>query len=167
MSLLDIAIMFLVVLGVWRGYQAGMIKTLSSLCAWLFALIVASRMAKVLSVFFVDFIDNSILQIALAFVVIVLFVVMAVHLVAGSILKTIRFLKLGFLDRLAGGILGAMTATLKVLFVLSVAAPLLVRMPIWQESGLAQSLLPYAPVAQTLLKKAFGEAWNQLENPYQ
>lgn len=167
MNGLDIAISLVVFVGLWRGFSAGAIKTLASMASWLLALILASKFSDDFAIFFTSVIDNPILQIALAFVSIMVAVVVIVGMVAGVIAKSLKVLKLGFIDRMAGALLGAMTGVLKVLIVLSVAAPLLAKTALWQNSVLSPALLPYAPVAKTLLQEAFGETYKQLENPYQ
>lgn len=167
MSILDIFISFIVLVGLWRGFQAGAIKTAMSLVAWFVALIVASALAKEFSPLFVDVVNNEVLQISLAFLVIVLVIVSITHVVSWLALRTLKFLKLGFLDNILGGILGAGKGVLKVLIILSIASPLLIKLPQWQDAILAQNLLPLAPVAQALLTEVLGEAWNQMENPYQ
>lgn len=166
MSILDIIISLVVLAGLWRGYQHGVVKTFGSLIAWATALIIASKWADELSVF-LTMIDNRVFQIALAFVLIVLAVLLLVQMMAGVLTKTINALHIGFLNRMAGGLLGAMLGVLKILMALSVAAPLLVQLPIWKESILAQNLLPYAPMARVLISKTVDEAVHQLENPYQ
>lgn len=166
MSILDIIISLVVLAGLWRGYQYGVVKTFGSLIAWAAALIIASKWADELSIF-LTMIDNRVFQIALAFVLIVLAVLLLVQMTVGVLTKTINALHIGFLNRIAGGLLGAMLGVLKILMVLSVAAPLLVQLPIWKESILAQNLLPYAPMARVLIGKTVGEAVHQLENPYQ
>lgn len=166
MSAIDIAIGAVVLIGLWRGFQLGMIRTLASLFAWLVGLIVASIVADDLSIWFVNVIDNRVLQISLAFISVLLAVVIGIQMVARLLTKTVNVLKLSFLDKIAGAFLGAMTGTVKVLMVLSIAAPLLVQSSVWQSSVLAPTLLPYAPLAKSILKEALGETWNQLENPY-
>ncbi|STZ14380.1 colicin V production protein [Moraxella caviae] len=156
----------MVLVGLWRGFQAGALKTAARLVAWVLALIIASKTAKDLSVFFVGVLDNPVLQTAAAFLLVAVGVVAVVHLATAFIASTLKAMKLGFINRLAGGALGALVGVFKVLIVLSIASPLLVSLPVWQESMLAQSLLPYAPVAKTLLQEAFGEAWQHIENPY-
>lgn len=167
MSILDILIAMMVLVGLWRGFHAGAIKTVMSLVAWFVAFIMASALAKTFSPLFIPVVDNEILQISLAFLAVVLIIVSITHLISWLALKTLKFLKLGFLDNLLGGILGAGKGVLKVLIILSITSPLLVKLPQWQGSVLAQNLLPFAPVAQTLLTQTLDKAWNQVENPYQ
>lgn len=165
MSWLDIIITAVVFVGLWRGFRAGVIKTLSALVSWLLALIIASHLADELSYLFVSVTDDRVIQIAMAFLAVMLAVVVIVQLLASALTKTVSVLKLGFLDRVVGGVLGAGVGVLKVLIVLSIIAPVL-KLSSVQNSVLVPALLPYAPVAKTLLTKTLGEAWNQLDNPY-
>lgn len=167
MSWVDIIITAVVFIGIWRGFSAGLIKSFASLITWLLALVVASKTAADWAPLFAPVVDGMVLQTALAFIVIMLCVVVVVGLLAGLIARSLKTLKLGFVDRIAGAVLGAATGVLKVLIVLSVATPLLALAPQAQSSVLIPSLLPYAPMAKTLLQKAFDTTWNQLENPYQ
>lgn len=167
MSWVDIIITAVVFIGIWRGFSAGLIKSFASLISWLLALVVASKTAADWAPLFAPLVDGIVLQTALAFIVIMLCVVVVVGMLAGLIARSLKALKLGFVDRIAGAVLGAATGVLKVLIVLSVATPLLALAPQAQSSVLIPSLLPYAPMAKTLLQKAFDTTWNQLENPYQ
>ncbi|ANB91396.1 colicin V production protein [Moraxella ovis] len=167
LTLIDVFIAFMVLMGLWRGFTAGFAKTAASLVAWLSALIIASRIAKEVSPFLAGFIENPVLQIAAAFLLVALGVVAVVHLLTSIITGALKTLKLGFVDRLLGGVLGAATGILKVLIILSIASPLLIHLPNWQQSILAQNLLPLAPIAMELLQEALGGAWQQIQNPYQ
>lgn len=165
MTWIDISIMMMVVISMWRGFSAGFIKTAVSLVSWLFAFIVASRMTKLVAPMLVGIIDDSVLQMATAFLAIVFVVMMAMQLITLSLSGLFKVLKLGFLDRILGGILGAVIGVLKVLIILSIMSLLLTYLPNWQSSILAQNLLPFAPVAMQLLQEVLGETWQQINNP--
>lgn len=167
MTVIDICIAFMVLIGLWRGFHAGAIKTAMSLVAWFVALILASSLAKPFAPLFAGVVDNLVLQVSLAFLVITLIIVAICHVVSWIAQKTLKTLKLGFLDKILGGILGAGRGVLKVLIILSVTSPLLAKSANWQQSILAQNLLPFAPVAQAIVTEILGEAWEQVENPYQ
>ncbi len=49
MSGLDIVIAIVVLIGLWRGFQVGLIKTAIGLVGWFIALIAATRLAGVVS----------------------------------------------------------------------------------------------------------------------
>lgn len=46
MSGLDIVIAVVVLIGLWRGFQVGLIKTAVGLLGWFVALVVATRLAS-------------------------------------------------------------------------------------------------------------------------
>lgn len=167
MAIIDIIIIGVLALGLWRGFVLGATKTAVSLMAWLMALILASSLAKPLSFLFIDVIASDVIQIALAFLTIVVCALLMAKLVAHLFLKLLKVLRLSFLDRLLGGVLGVALGTLKVLIVLSVISPLLIRLPSWSDSVVAQSLLPFAPVARALTQETWQQMQTQIQNPYQ
>lgn len=167
MTIIDIVIAAVLVLGLWRGFVSGATKTAVSLLAWLAALIAASALAKPLSFLFINIVTIDVMQIALAFLSIVICVLILARLVTYLFLKVLKVLRLSFLDKLLGAALGVALGTLKVLITLSVISPLLVRLPSWSDSVIAQSLLPFAPIARILAQEAFDEIQTQIQNPYQ
>lgn len=167
MTFIDIIILFVVLMGMWRGFGAGFIKSAASLVSWLLALIIASRIAKDIAPMLTALTDNPVLQIAAAFLLVALAVIAIVHVIVTMLSSIAKSLKLGIFDRIFGGVLGGASGVLKVLVVLSIASPFLTHLPNWQSSILAQNLLPFAPIATELLQEVLGEAWQQIDNPYQ
>ncbi|MDO5651672.1 MAG: CvpA family protein [Moraxella sp.] len=162
MSIVDIAVAVVVLIDLWRGFRAGAIATALTLVGWLLALVIGSRFADDVAPFFVAITNNPVLQIGLGFLAVCLIVIGVVHLLAYTLQSTLKALHLSFLDKLAGGVLGAGKGLLKVLVILSLVAPLLTKLPVWQESTLSQNLLPLAPVAKQLVYATAGETWQQL-----
>lgn len=162
MSGLDIAIAAIVLIGLWRGFRVGLIKTAVGLAGWFIALIAATQLASPIAPKLVAFTQNPVLQMALAFLLVVIAVLAIMHGVAFVFAGVLKTLRLGVVDKVAGGVLGAAKNTLMVLVALSVSAPLLIQMPQWQTSVLAPELLPYAPMAKTLASDMLGMAWEQV-----
>lgn len=162
MSILDIIIALVVLIGVWRGFRQGAMQTVILLVAWLAALVAATRLANVVAPSFVGVVDDAVLQTALGFLTVFLLTIALLKLVVYFFAKALAALKLSFVDKLAGGVLGAGLGVLKVLVVLSLIAPLLIRLPVWQTSPLAQSLMPFAPMAKQLVFEAVGKAWDEI-----
>lgn len=162
MSGLDIVIAIIVLIGLWRGFQVGLIKTAVGLAGWFIALIAATQLANSIAPQLSGMVKNPVLQMAGAFLLVVIVVLAVMHLVAYVFSGVLKTLKLGVLDKMAGGVLGAAKNVLMILVVLSVSAPLLVQMPQWQTSVLAPELLPYAPMAKTLASDMLGVAWDQV-----
>lgn len=165
MSGLDIVISAIVLIGLWRGYSAGAVKTVLSLIAWVVALIVASKLASEFTPLFAPISQNPTLQLAMAFLAMVLVVLLGLGLLSYLIAKTLKAVKLSFLDKLAGGIVGAVLGLIKVLFVLAVISPILIKTEMYQNSPLAQSLLPFAPLAKELVADVADEVWDEINEP--
>jgi len=162
MSGLDIVIAIVVLIGLWRGFQVGLIKTAIGLVGWFIALIAATRLAGVVSPQLTGIVQNPVLQMAMAFLLVVIAILAIMHLMAFVFSGVLKTLRLGVLDKMAGGVLGAAKNVLMVLVVLSVSAPLLVQMPQWQTSVLAPELMPYAPMGKDLVSDVLGMAWDQV-----
>ncbi|MEN6670543.1 CvpA family protein [Psychrobacter sp. B38] len=162
MSGLDIVIAIVVLIGLWRGFQVGLIRTAVGLAGWFIALIAATRLAGVVSPQLSGIVQNPVLQMAMAFLLVVIIILAIMHLVAFVFSGVLKTLRLGLLDKMAGGVLGAGKNILMVLVILSVSAPLLVQMPQWQTSVLAPELLPYAPMGRELVSDVLGVAWDQV-----
>lgn len=167
MSGLDLAIMAIVLVGLWRGFVAGATRTAMSLVSWLLALFVATKLAHQFSPMFVGVVETPILQTALAFLAIFLGVIAVLQLVVYLITKALSAVKLSWLDKLAGGVLGAGVGLLKVLVVLSFTAPLLANFDVWHRSALTQAIVPYAPLAKSLLSEMASEVYNEFEQELQ
>lgn len=161
MSGLDIVIAIVVLIGLWRGFQVGLIKTAVGLVGWFIALIAATQLAGSIAPQLSGIVQSPVLQMAAAFLVVVIVVLAIMHLVAFVFSGVLKTLRLGVVDKMAGGVLGAAKNVLMVLVILSVSAPLLVQLPQWQTSVLAPELLPYAPMAKTLAADILGMAWEQ------
>ncbi len=164
MSGLDIVIAIVVLIGLWRGFQLGLVKTAVGLAAWLIALVAATRLAGSVSPQLSGMVQNPVLQMAMAFLLVVMVILAVMHLVAFVFSGVLKTLRLGIVDKMAGGVLGAAKNVLMVLVVLSVSAPLLVQLPQWQTSVLAPELMPYAPMGKELVSDVLGMAWDQV-NP--
>ena len=165
MSGLDIIIAVVVLIGLWRGFQVGLIKTAVGLVGWFIALIAATRLASVIAPQLSGFIANPVFQMAVAFLLVVIVILAVMHLIAFVFSGVLKTLRLGLLDKMAGGVLGAAKNVLVILVLLSISAPLLMQLPQWETSILAPELLPYAPMAKTLAGDMLGVAWNQVNQP--
>ncbi|MGM8884323.1 CvpA family protein [Psychrobacter sp. 1U2] len=162
MSGLDIIIAIVVLIGLWRGFQVGLIKTAVGLMGWFVALIAATRLATSIAPQLSSLVANPVLQTALAFLIIVIVILAVMHVLAFIFSSALKTLNLSVLDKMAGGVLGAAKNVLMVLVVLSISAPLLVQLPQWQTSVLAPELMPYAPMGKELATDMLGVAWGQI-----
>ncbi|WP_131669022.1 CvpA family protein [Psychrobacter pygoscelis] len=165
MSGLDIAIAVIVLMGLWRGFQAGLVKSVLGLVGWFIALVAATRLADSVAPQMAGLVQSPVLQMALAFLAVVLVVIVIMHLLAFVFSSAIRALHLSLVDKLAGAVIGTGKHVLIVLVMLSMAAPILVQTPVWQRSVLAPELMPFAPMAKTLTYEVMGVAWDQVNTP--
>lgn len=162
MSALDIVIAVIVLIGLWRGFHVGLIKTAVGLVGWLIALIAATRLASSIAPQLTSVVESPVLQTALAFLVVVIVILAVMHLLAFVFSSALKSLNLGVVDKMAGSVLGAAKNILMVLVVLSISAPLLVQLPQWQTSVIAPELMPYAPMGKELAADMLGVAWSQI-----
>lgn len=162
MSGLDLVIAIVVLIGLWRGFQVGLIKTAVGLAGWFVALIAATRLASSIAPQLSNLVENPVLQMALAFLVVVIVILAIMHLLAFIFSSALKTLNLGVIDKMAGGVLGAAKNILMVLVILSISAPLLVQLPQWETSVLAPELMPYAPIGKELAADMLGVAWGQI-----
>lgn len=162
MSGLDIVIAIVVLIGLWRGFQVGLIKTAVGLVGWLIALIAATRLAGSIAPQLSGLVENPVLQTALAFLLVVVIILAIMHLLAFVFATALKGLRLGVVDKIGGAALGAAKNVLMVLVALSISAPLLMQMALWETSVLAPELLPFAPMGKALAADMLGVAWDQI-----
>lgn len=153
MSILDSIILIVLVLGLWQGYRNGLMRSLVGLFGWLIALVFATYFAKFATLLFIGFTDSPVLAGVMAFLAVALLVIVLLQLVLWLMQQTLKGLKLGILDKLAGAIFASAKNLLVILLILSVVAPFIKTRPIWQQSQIAQALLPFAPFATKLSKR--------------
>ncbi|WP_011960205.1 MULTISPECIES: CvpA family protein [Psychrobacter] len=165
MGFLDIVIAIMVLAGLWRGFSAGFIRSAISLVGWFIALLAATRLADDVAPYLANVVSSPVLQMGAGFLAVVLIVMLVIQILTMLVSGIVKSLKLGFIDQLAGGVLGAFKNLLVVLVMLSVSAPVLVNTAMWQSSVLAPELLPYAPFAKEFATKVLGEAWQQIDVP--
>ena len=115
MSGLDIVIAIVVLIGLWRGFQVGLIKTAVGLVGWFIALIAATRLAGSVSPQLSGVVQSPVLQMALAFLLVVIVILAVMHLAAFAFSGVLKTLRLGVVDKMAGGVLGAAKNVLMVL----------------------------------------------------
>lgn len=154
----DSMILFMLVIGLWQGYRNGLMRSLVGLFGWLIALIAATYLAKPLAPFFVSFTDSAVLATVMAFLAVALAIIVLLQLVLWALTGALKGLKLGIIDKLAGALFASGKNLLVILLLLSVVAPFVKDRPIWQNSPIAQALLPLAPFALNLSKRLATEA---------
>lgn len=174
MSIIDSVIVFLLVIGLIQGYRNGLLRSLVGMFGWLAALVVATFFAKSFSPFFLTFTDSPVLAVMMTFLALALLVVIVLQIVLWLMQTTLKGLKLSVVDRLAGAGFACGKNLLVILLALSVIVPFIKQKPVWQQSQIAQALLPLAPFAMKLSKaltnevtRGAGDSLNRLDKATQ
>lgn len=157
--MIDIIILVMLGIGLYRGFKVGAVKTILSFVSWLAGLILATLLASPFAPFFASMADSPFGQKALAFLAVVVVVVAIGHAVTWIAQKTLKALYLGLFDKLIGGGIGVAKELLKVLILLSIFSPILAKTQSFQESTLAQMILPFAPVAKVIAQ----DVWQDIK----
>ncbi len=151
LNILDFILIGFTLMGMIKGFRIGFIQSIVSFVGWFIALIVGSRLAPVVALNFVGVVDSEVLQLALGFLTVALCILALLQLIVWIVKKMLETLKLSFLDKLAGGVLGTFKHVLIILVVLNFMFPVFSKIPFWQKSVLVPELLPYAPLAKTVI----------------
>ena len=153
MTLLDMVVLFVLFMGLWQGFNNGLMRSLVGMFGWLLALLLASYLAKPLAPFFVSLTGSTGLSIIAAFLAIGLFVIVGLQIVLWVMSKTLQGLRLSILDKLAGAGFGLVKNLVIVLMLVSLLAPFVGQRDFWQQSKFANALLPMAPFATQITQQ--------------
>ena len=162
MNTIDVFILILLLIGGLNGLRQGFIKAFANLAGWILALIVAAKYAAVLAPSMLSLSSDPVVQKIAAFAFIVLMIVVLTWLVTYLLNGILRTLKLGPLNRLAGGVFGGLKGLLVVLITIQGVGPWVESSPHWKQSKFIQALLPYAPWAAQMSKEAANEALHHI-----
>ena len=106
MNTLDIIILIILLIGGLNGLRQGFIKAFANLVGWIFALIVGAKYAVILAPAMSSLSQDPVVQKIAAFAFIVLIIVVCTWIVSALLNGLLKSLKLGPLNRLAGGAFG-------------------------------------------------------------
>ncbi|SPL69544.1 CvpA family protein [Acinetobacter stercoris] len=164
MNTIDIIILVILLIGGLNGLRQGFVKAFANLIGWIFALIVASKYAYLVAPSMSVLSHDPVVQKVAAFAFIVLLIIVLCWVVSGLLNGILNTLKLGPLNRLAGGAFGALKGLLIVLITIQGIEPWVESSPHWKHSKFIQTLLPFAPLATELSKDAANEALNHMKS---
>ena len=114
MNVVDIAIGVILIVGLLWGLSRGFIRMLFGLAALVLGIIAAGRMFAFVAEKVLFFLPGERVSEVAGFAVVFLIVFLAIVLTARLIGKALKLAALGWLDRLAGGLLGFIMASLWV-----------------------------------------------------
>ena len=162
MNTLDIIILIILLIGGLNGLRQGFIKAFANLVGWIFAFIVGAKYAVILAPAMSSLSQDPVVQKIAAFAFIVLIIVVCIWIVSALLNSLLTSLKLGPLNRLAGGAFGSLKGLLIVLIAMQGVGPWVDSSPHWKQSKFVQILLPYAPLATELSKDAANQAIHEM-----
>lgn len=163
MNAIDIAILLILLMGGLNGLRQGFVKALANLVGWVLALILAAKYAVVVAPLMSILSHDPVVQKIAAFAVIILIVVMLSWALSAFLDGILKTLKLGPVNRLAGGVFGGLKGVLVVLITMQGLGPWVESSPYWKQSKLVQTLLPYAPLATEISKNAANQALEEMQ----
>ncbi len=164
MNTIDIFILIILLIGGLNGLRQGFIKAFANLVGWIFALIVAAKYSSSLAPLMSALSSDPVVQKISAFAFIVLVIIVSTWIVTYLLNGFLKSLKLGPLNRLAGGAFGTLKGLLVVLITMQGIGPWVESSPHWKQSKFIQNLLPYAPWASALSKEAANEALKHMKS---
>ncbi len=164
MNTIDIFILIILLIGGLNGLRQGFIKAFANLVGWIFALIVAAKYSSSLAPLMSALSSDPVVQKISAFAFIVLVIIVSTWIVTYLLNGILKSLKLGPLNRLAGGAFGTLKGLLVVLITMQGIGPWVESSPHWKQSKFIQNLLPYAPWASELSKEAANEALKHMKS---
>ena len=164
MTTIDVFILIILLIGGLNGLRQGFIKAFANLVGWIFALIIAAKYSSSLAPSMVALSTDPVVQKISAFAFIVLIIVVSTWIVTYILNSVLKSLKLGPLNRLAGGAFGTLKGLLVVLITMQGIGPWVESSPHWKQSKFIQHLLPYAPWATELSKGAANEALQHMKS---
>jgi membrane protein required for colicin V production len=164
MTTIDIFILIVLLIGGLNGLRQGLIKAFANLVGWIFALIVAAKYASVLAPSMISLSTDPVVQKIAAFAFIVLIIVVLTWVATYILNSVLKRLKLGPLNRLAGGVFGGLKGLLVVLITIQGVGPWVESSPHWKQSKFIQVLMPYAPWATQLSKDAANQAMHHINS---
>ena len=164
MNTVDIIVLILLLIGGLDGLRKGFVNAFANLVGWVFALIVAAKYSAIFAPTMSVLSQDPVVQKIAAFAFIVLIIVVLTWIVTALLNKILKTFKLGPLNRLAGGTLGTLKGLFIVLITMQGLGPWVESSPVWKQSKVIQTLLPYAPLATALSKDAANEALNHIHS---
>lgn len=164
MNTLDIIILILLLIGGLNGLRQGFVKAFANLIGWIFALIVGAKYANIIAPSMSALSQDPVVQKIAAFAFIVLVIIVLTWLATALLNRILKTLKLGPLNRLAGGALGTLKGLFIVLITMQGLGPWVESSPTWKQSKFIQTLLPFAPLATEISKDAANEALHHIHS---
>lgn len=163
MNTLDIIILIILLMGGLNGFRLGLIKSFANLLGWIIAVIMAIKFNDVVAPFML-LSQDVVLQKIMAFIAIVMIVIALTWLLSALLNNVLQQLKLGPLNRLAGGVFGLLKSAIIVLVVMQSVSAWAMNTQAWQNSKMIEMLLPFAPKATAFAQQAAQQTWQEIRH---
>ena len=164
MNTIDIFILIILLIGGLNGLRQGFVKAFANLVGWIFALIMGAKFAGQIAPSMSALSQDPVVQKIAAFAFIVLIIVVLTWIVTAILNRLLKSLKLGPLNRLAGGAFGTLKGLLIVLITMQGIGSFVESSPHWKQSKFIQTLLPYAPLATEYTKETASKALSHMKS---
>jgi membrane protein required for colicin V production len=129
MNWLDIVILVVILLSAWKGWKSGFIKTVFLVIGVVLAALIGARLSEPIAGWATDSVESDAVATVIAYVVIGAIVFVVVQIIGAIILKFLKLLFLGLVDKVAGAGLGALTGIVAAGFLIALLARLAVLVP--------------------------------------
>ena len=163
MNTLDIIILIVLLLGTLNGLRQGLIKAFANFVGWIIAIISAIKFSADVAPF-MRMSTDPVLQKIMAFVLIIVVVILLTWLISAILSSLLQRLKLGPLNRLAGGLFGGLKSVIIILVIMQTLSAWVSASATWQNSKMVSVLLPYAPLATEFAKETASNTWHEIRN---
>lgn len=159
-GLLELGIALLIALGALRGFRRGLVREGLALGGLLLGLVLAAQWQVRVAALLKPFIGGGRLADGLAYLLVLLSVIGAATLLTVLVLRLVRLLLVGWLDRLGGAAFGAAQGAIlaALLLFLAVKYPMMGLDQVVRESELGMAVLETLPRVLSYLPPELGPA---------
>lgn len=146
---MDFAIGILLIIGIYQGFKNGLFVELASIVSFILGVFLAIKFSYLVKDFLESFVswNPKTIQIT-AFVLTLILVIIAVHLLAKIFTKIATFAFLGLVNKLAGGIFSVLKTALLIGIVLNLVQKINIDNQLISKENQEQSIF-YRPILDT------------------
>ena len=163
MNYIDIFILIILLIGGLNGLRHGFVKAFANLIGWIFALILGAKYANLVAPAMSALSQDPVVQKIAAFAFIVMVIIVSTWIITALLNGILKTLKLGPLNRLAGGAFGTLKGLMVVLITMQGLGSFVESSPHWKQSKMIQFLLPFAPMATEFSKETASKAFDEMK----
>ncbi len=129
MNWLDIIILIGILFNAWMGWKSGFIKSVFLVLGVVLAALLGARLSEPIAAWATDSVENDSVATVVAYVVAAAIIFVIVQIIGAVILKFLKLVFLGFVDKFAGAGLGVLMGIVAGGFLVAMLARLAVLVP--------------------------------------